>query len=310
MNYKISVIIPVYKVEKELLRCVESIMGQTYRNLEIILVDDGSPDRCPQMCEEYARQDSRISVIHKENGGLSDARNTGLKAAAGDYILYVDSDDYIDKDTCERLAAAIPENGVDIVVGEARRIIEGRTELMMHSGLEEHKVYSGREFVKKAIQVRQWYAPAVLNLYRREFLLQNRLMFEKGILHEDMEMLPRVFLASPSPSVVYMSGPFYNYLIREGSITQSKDTTRNAMCMFDIFRKWKYLFDREQDPELRKLLYGFLMKCYLYTCRECRQYEKNPPYYCLKYVLKYSLDAKELLKGIVFRFFPCLYINL
>ena len=93
---KISVIVPIYKVENYLNRCVESIRKQTYRNLEIILVDDGSPDACGEMCDRYAQEDSRIRVIHKENGGLSDARNAGIEVAAGEYIAFIDSDDWID----------------------------------------------------------------------------------------------------------------------------------------------------------------------------------------------------------------------
>lgn len=92
----VSVIVPVYKVEKYLDKCVESIVEQTYKNLEIILVDDGSPDNCPSMCDSWAQKDSRIKVIHKENGGVSSARNSALDAAAGDYICFVDSDDFIE----------------------------------------------------------------------------------------------------------------------------------------------------------------------------------------------------------------------
>ena len=115
----VSIIVPVYKVEIELDRCVHSLVNQTHPNIEIILVDDGSPDTCPELCDQYAKEDNRIKVVHKENGGLSDARNAGLKKATGDYILYVDSDDYIDLDSCERLLNAIGDQEVDIVVGNA-----------------------------------------------------------------------------------------------------------------------------------------------------------------------------------------------
>lgn len=116
---KISIIVPVYKVEHELDRCVKSLLGQTYKNIEIILVDDGSPDCCPKMCDEFARQDNRVKVVHKRNGGLSDARNAGLKVASGEYVLYVDSDDYIDIDSCERFMEARNNENVDIIVGNA-----------------------------------------------------------------------------------------------------------------------------------------------------------------------------------------------
>ena len=95
MNVKVSVIIPVYRVEKYLDRCVKSIVNQTYRNLEIILVDDGSPDSCPQICDEWSFRDERIRTVHRDNGGLSCARNTGLSTATGDYVTFVDSDDWI-----------------------------------------------------------------------------------------------------------------------------------------------------------------------------------------------------------------------
>ena len=100
---KISIIVPIYNVEKYLDRCIESIVGQTYKNLEIILIDDGSPDNCPQMCDEWAKKDDRIKVVHKENGGVSLARNKGMDIATGTYIGFVDSDDYIDKNMYEKL---------------------------------------------------------------------------------------------------------------------------------------------------------------------------------------------------------------
>ena len=99
----ISVIIPVYKVEKYLNKCVDSVLNQTYKNLEIILVDDGSPDKCPEICDEYAKKDDRIKIIHKQNGGLSDARNVGIEKSTGEYITFIDSDDYVDSNYIEQL---------------------------------------------------------------------------------------------------------------------------------------------------------------------------------------------------------------
>lgn len=114
MNNKVSVIVPVYKVEKYLDRCVESIVNQTYKNLEIILVDDGSPDNCPQLCDSWAEKDSRIKVIHKENGGVSSARNAGIDAASGEYIGFVDSDDYLDSKMYEELVTQLESSASDI----------------------------------------------------------------------------------------------------------------------------------------------------------------------------------------------------
>ena len=115
---KISVIVPVYKVEEYLDECVESILRQSYSNFELILVDDGSPDRCGEMCDNYKKRDARIEVIHKTNGGLSDARNAGLRVASGEYITFVDSDDAIADNYLEILYKALKKYGVDIVQGE------------------------------------------------------------------------------------------------------------------------------------------------------------------------------------------------
>ena len=109
MDELVSIIVPVYKVEKYLNRCIDSILNQTYINLEIILVDDGSPDNCGKICEEYAQKDNRVIVIHKENGGLSDARNKGLNIARGEFVSFIDSDDFIDKSMIEVLVKQLKE---------------------------------------------------------------------------------------------------------------------------------------------------------------------------------------------------------
>ena len=114
----VSIIVPIYKVEPYLHRCLDSIVNQSYTNLEIILVDDGSPDTCPQICDEYATKDNRIVDIHKNNGGLSDARNVGLDISKGEYITFVDSDDWIDKQYVETLLTLITTENSDIVFGE------------------------------------------------------------------------------------------------------------------------------------------------------------------------------------------------
>ena len=116
-NEKISVVIPVYKVEKYLRECVDSVRNQTYENLEIILVDDGSPDNCGKMCEELAKEDKRIKVIHKVNGGLSDARNVGIDIATGKFIMFVDSDDMMELTACEKLVAEIKQKNAQMVIG-------------------------------------------------------------------------------------------------------------------------------------------------------------------------------------------------
>ena len=124
-NDLISIVIPVYKVEQYLDRCVESIVNQTYKNLEIILVDDGSPDNCPKMCDEWAKKDKRIKVIHKKNGGVSSARNAGIELASGEYLQFVDSDDYIDVSFSESLLSGYESNDVDLICGGYKLVTLG-----------------------------------------------------------------------------------------------------------------------------------------------------------------------------------------
>ena len=117
-NHLVSIIIPVYKVEEYLDRCVESVVNQTYTNLEIILVDDGSPDRCPQMCDDWAKKDDRIRVVHQQNKGLSGARNTGIREAKGEYVYFLDSDDEITHDCIETLLKPLEIHCFDFVMGD------------------------------------------------------------------------------------------------------------------------------------------------------------------------------------------------
>lgn len=112
----VSIVIPVYKVEEYLERCIASTVGQTYQNIEIILIDDGSPDRCPEICDAWARKDSRITVVHQANGGVSSARNAGLKISSGSYVLQLDSDDYIAPNTVATLVSVAKESNADVVI--------------------------------------------------------------------------------------------------------------------------------------------------------------------------------------------------
>ena len=212
---KFSIIVPIYKVEEYLDRCVKSLLGQTYRNIEIILVDDGSPDRCPEKCEQYSQQDNRVIVIHKKNGGLSDARNSGLRIATGDYIIFVDSDDYIELDTCEKLIP-FTENMPHIIVADA--IVEGGNQDLTH--IINVEMMRGEQYLLKSYRANKAPMAAWLNIYNREFLLHNDLWFKKGILHEDEQFTPRALLKSEK--VVVSNKLFYHYIIRENSITTKK----------------------------------------------------------------------------------------
>lgn len=303
----ISIIVPIYKVEPYLERCIDSLINQTYENLEIILVDDGSPDKCPILCDNYVKKDSRVKVIHKKNGGLSDARNAGLQMATGKYVMYVDSDDYIEEDSCEKLIERMAED-VDIVVGACKEITPSGVKYQQHTNLEEKKVYMAKEYVCLSIAKNEWYAPAVLNMYCRQFLIEHNLYYKKGYYFEDMEMLPRLFLANPK--VCYVNYPFYNYIIRPDSIMTSNITEQKIKMALDIYEAWYKLFESLSDIEYRNELYGALIKHYVATARRMKIKEWKIEGLDFPFAIKYARNFKEKFKVVFFNYFPSLYIKI
>lgn len=308
-NPFITIIVPVYNVEELLDRCVSSLVRQDFRDIEIILVDDGSTDSSGNRCDTWQKQDSRITVLHKANGGLSSARNAGINIARGEYILFVDSDDYILDDSCKRFAELACRYSSDIIAGDAVRVEGEKKTRLRGGGLEDGKLYDANEFVEEAIKMRCWEAASCLNLYKRSFLLKKGLLFADGMLHEDMEMQPRVFLSAET--IAYLDYPFYQYVERSGSITTGAWSKKRIDDMKAIYIGWKHRFDIVSERGLQKLLYGHLAKCFLHTCRQSGQ----PLQLGIKnfggwFLIKYGLDVKEKVKAVAFILLPHLYCTL
>lgn len=220
-NPLISVIVPVYHVEAYLEKCIKSIIAQTYKNLEIILVDDGSDDGCPQICDEWAHRDSRIKVIHKKNGGLSDARNAGLELAKGVYIGFVDSDDYIDCTFYEKLYKALVKGNADLSMCNYKMVdCNGNDDKYDNNNLPIHdEVLLGKEvFIDKILSGRYGYWVVAWNkLYKKELIVGKK--FIVGKYHED-----EYFFNSVMPickRVACIEQPLYYYVQRSGSIMES-----------------------------------------------------------------------------------------
>lgn len=295
-----SIIIPIYKVQNYLEKCVDSVCNQTCRDIEIILVDDGSPDNCPKLCDDYAKKDSRITVIHKKNGGLSDARNKGLEVATGDYILFVDSDDYIETDTCEKFLP-FTHKEYDILIGDA--IVEGGNYDVNH--ISDSNVNDGHTYYKKALSEKKFPVVAWINVYRREFLISNSLNFKFGILHEDLEFTPRAFLTAKS--VVCTHILFYHYLIRSNSISTQKDKRKNNSDLYSTCLEHEILFRKLQDDELRKMLLDSLVEAYLSLFQESKAYQYGKDYIHKDFCLRNSYRKKTKLKSRLFAISPKLY---
>ena len=210
MNSLISIIIPVYKVEQYLDECMHSIIGQTYRNLEIILVDDGSPDGCPEMCDAYAKQDERIRVVHKPNGGLSDARNAGLAVAKGEYVGFVDSDDCVELNMYDTLLAKIEEYHADIISCKFANYIDGRVEpsdIKTLQGYEEGKILTLHDYFTEVVY--EHLDNASWNkLYRRSILTER---FYKGRNNEDYLFFSQMAKTHPKARIAFTIDTFYKY---------------------------------------------------------------------------------------------------
>ena len=210
----ISVIVPVYKVEAYLNRCVESIVNQTYQDLEIILVDDGSPDRCPILCDEWAQRDKRVRVIHKENGGLSDARNAGLAASTGGYISFVDSDDWVESDFLQTMYDLRQKTQADIAECGVKYIDEHGNQLRQRGIPQEREELSRVDAVKRLIKEDGVYQTVWNKLYRRDTI--GTVLFEKGKLHEDDYWTYQIF--DKAKKVVVTNKLLYHYFQRSDSI--------------------------------------------------------------------------------------------
>lgn len=215
-NKKISVIVIVYNIEKYLEKCVDSVRGQTYRNLEIILVDDGSTDNSGAICERFAAKDSRIVVLHKQNGGPGDARNVGTKNATGEYIAYVDGDDWIDQRMYEHMLCAIEKYQADVAICSYRSVYSDHIVDDYSTGNEV--LFEGREALKAYIEEDERYQiqnAAWNKLYRRDVI--QGLQFPRGKWYEEIVYMAKLF--ERSKRTIYLDKAYYNYVIeREGSI--------------------------------------------------------------------------------------------
>lgn len=215
-NPIISVIIPVYKVESYLHRCIDSILNQEYKNLEVILVNDGSPDNCGNICDEYAQQDNRIKVIHKENGGLSDARNTGLEIASGEYVAFIDSDDVIHPQMYTRLYNLIQKTGAEVAQCEYVRF-DKELNLQTINESQTELVYTNIQALEALIENNKLVPPVWNKLYKRE--LFSNIRFPKGKIHEDEYTTYKLFYAANK--IAYIDLPMYYYFINNSGIMRN-----------------------------------------------------------------------------------------
>ncbi len=239
MEDLISVIIPVFRVEAYLRRCVDSVLVQTYENMEIILVDDGSDDGCPAICDAYAGQDERVQVIHQKNAGLSGARNAGIERAGGRYLAFVDSDDYLSPEFLERLYKACVETDSDMSVCRWEYV---KGEAIPERGSGEIKIFTGRQMLGNLyIPDGAYFVVAWNKLYRRE--LFESIRYPLGRIHEDEATTYRIY--HQVRRAAYVDASLYGYFVTPSSITRGfnprrLDWVKAGAERIDFFEEWGY----------------------------------------------------------------------
>lgn len=296
MNEKISIIVPIYRVEKYIHRCVDSILNQTYHNLEIILVDDGSPDGCPAICDEYAKQDERVIVIHQKNQGLSAARNAGLDKASGKYIFFVDSDDFIEENVIKIMVESAEENNADLVLCNYMCVDEQGNELKTkYTKKLGKKVLNPRDvFAQSCEDGGAVFVVAWNKLYKRELWVDYR--YPVGKLHEDEFVFCHI--VSQCNTIISAGYTGYYYVQRDGSI-MSSPSLRSCVDALDAYMEridW-YI---ENDM---KLMAKNLFSLWYLVCADLYHTERNR-----SILKKYLSNANHYQKMIYETKVPIIYI--
>ena len=262
----ISIIIPIYKVEQYLDKCIQSIINQTYKNLQIILVNDGSPDNCGKICDEYALKDNRIEVIHKINGGLSDARNVGIGRAKGKYIGFVDSDDYIEKDMYENMYNLLEERNADVCICNFYNVIENNNIIKNpNNGIQE---YNKIDILKEILLDKQIQSYAWNKLYKSE--LFDNVKYPVGKKYEDIGTT--FYILEKCNKVVVTDLPKYYYLNRIDSIVNNL-SEQTVIDYVDLINE-RYDYIENKYSELRRYNIYYLARTLITAYADLQKLKK------------------------------------
>jgi len=293
-NKKFSIIVPVYNTEEYLGKCIGSLINQTYSNIEIILVNDGSTDNSAKICDEYADKDKRILVLHEPNEGATASINKGLRQSTGDYIIFLDSDDYIDYQSCEVFASIIKKHpGIEMINSKSKSIFNEQIIVPTHVNLEKNMPISGPEYLKLMLKQNRFWMPIWYNIYKRSFLIENNFYLKVGIMAYDFQWTPRVFLAAKS----VVSSEFYHHFrhVRTDSMSRTVDLNHRikraenhiATC-FELEK----IFDDLHDIDLRWLLKDKLVHYYFYIFHYGKLYRDSTRHLINKQFLKNNAMRK------------------
>ena len=306
MEALVSVVIPVYNMEQYLSRCVDSVLGQTYKNLEIFLVDDGSIDNSGALCDMYSAIDNRVTVIHKKNGGLSSARNTGLRVAGGEYITFVDSDDWLDEDFIEVLVKDIDKEHADLAIIGYRYAYDNCTKHPLYPIVSN--ILSQEEAIAELCK-NKWLVSYVWNkLYKRS--LFDGIYFPEGQTYEDIYIMHTIF--QKCYRIVCNQNEKYNYYMRKDSIVHNL-SIENHLAIFQAYEKrYRDLKHRNRKTDDENNLKCCAMAAYniIYDCDEKKKVNENDKKQIQK-VKEFWASHKEIaglgLKYFIMYRFPTLF---
>ena len=298
-NPKISIIIPVYNVSQYISRCLDSVFSQEYKNIEVIFVDDCGTDDSMDIVREYLSKNTSVEVhvvSHERNRGLSAARNSGLHKAQGEYVYFLDSDDYICDDCIAVLAAVLDKKNYDVVIADYMMVGTdcGCSDLKLPEG-----ELDGNETVLESYANGQWYVMAWNKMCRRDFLIDNNLFFEEGYLHEDV--IWSFKLACKAQSMYVLNNKTYNYLVRSSSIMTSMSIEKDVTVYLKAFERI-IDFVRKENRMLGKYEYSIIegKKCgIMYSLLQKKEIDIYNKYYKNFYKLSYISPFKAYMKGVI-----------
>ena len=313
METAISVIVPIYRVEKFLPQCIESVLNQTFTDFELILVDDGSPDRCPEICDETAKRDARVRVIHQANAGLSAARNAGIEVAHGEWLGFVDSDDYIAPQFYEKLYQTAQRTDTDCVMCSVQNVDESGKPIDSALMRVADEVKTGQEVLRKIGRDDVTpYLTAWNKLYRRK--LFNTLRYPSGRQNEDVFVFAELFCQVQRAACV--AEPLYFYRKRIDSIMNSAVTLRNLDEMWAYVNCFEHLQQDDEESilkETEKRVFAKLTGVYYRVTEEDRysnkmkQAKKAQWNIAMRLMKQGRLDLRSLARTLLFQALPGVY---
>lgn len=304
---RFSVIVPIYNTEKYLDKCIQSVLCQTLSDYELLLIDDCSTDSSLTIACKYQSSDHVAILRNSSNSGLSKTRNIGIEYASGDYIVFLDSDDYIDQNALFDLNKLICENNFPDIIYNGFVEERGRNKEKKYGYVSKaNKIYTGHDFLKSELEKRTLYAAACFGIYKRKLIIDNKLFFKPGIYHEDELWTPQVV---DKAMAIYVSDlAYYHYIRRDNSITKVKDKTRNGIDLIESCYELMSIFSKMDDYYLKKMMDNHIAMLYMKAMCRGRLYRKK--YSKLidrKFPVRYAGTPIDKVKALLFLLSPYLY---